>query len=151
MDVDTDIRGKIRQCLYDLMMAKGYAPLSFGYVDGLMRDKGAYDEPLSTRYSWDVEPCRGMFFCDGIMAVSIESFHEPGRPGDQGIEIWGKVALFDAGTLEVLYEHYIRRTLFVTDPGSREAYLARAVKDFTRDLLNYLPDKPGRSKLDSAP
>jgi len=142
--MDRSDREKIRTDLYDLLMAKGYAPVALEYIDQLLADKGLLKQDAATIRKWKTDTYRDLFFSDALLMVSIESFSEPGLPDNEGIEIWGKIGLFDSKTMEVLYEHYIRRNLILSDPGSREKYVAQALRDFSRELLAYLPDKPTR-------
>ena len=150
--MDGDKRKTMRRSVYDLFLEKGYAPVAIGYTDDLLYKKGLHDLRLAYRNSWNAEPFKKLFFCDGVVMISIESFREPGSPDGEGIEIWGKIALFDAETMGLLYENHIRRNLLITDPGSRQKYLNQAILDFSRELVSYLPDKPegnrdGESRL----
>lgn len=143
--MDRDYRRKIRFDLYDLLLKKGYAPVALDYVDERLADQGLLEPDAAAPRTWKTEPLRDLFFSDALLMVSIESFSEPGLPDNEGIEIWGKVTLFDSKTMEVLYEHYIRRNLILSDPGSREKYVSQALKVFSGELLAYLPDKPSRN------
>ncbi len=142
--MDRDYRGKIRFDLYDLLLNKGYAPVALDYIDEILADQGLLKSDGAAPRTWQTEPFRDLFFSDALLMVSIESFSEPGLPDNEGIEIWGKITLFDSKTMEILYEHYIRRNLILSDPGSREKYVSQALKVFSRELLAYLPDKPSR-------
>jgi|GEM_PF-3576736 len=151
--MDRDYRSKIRFDLYDLLLNKGYAPVALDYVDEILADQGLLSTEPAPPRTWKTAPLRDLFFSDALLMVSIESFAEPGLPDNEGIEIWGKIALFDAKTMDVLYEHYIRRNLILSDPGSREKYVSQALKVFSRELLAYLPDKPSRpvEEVEAAP
>ena len=81
-------------------------------------------------------------YCDAVVLVSIERYLESGQPDRFGIDIWGKLCLFNAVNMEPLYEHYTRRTLHPTDPGGgRERFIQKALEEYVELLLGSLPRK----------
>jgi len=144
--MDSFSRKELRQSLYDLLIKKNYAPFSLAYIDGLLKKENRLNIALSTRHAWNTEPFKGLFASDAVMMVSVEKYAESGRPSREGIEIWGKAALFDSKTMGLLYEYHIRPAFYPSsDSGKREEAVARAVRDFSRSLLARLPDYSARS------
>lgn len=142
--LDFEDKLQLREYVYDLMMKKGYAPLALTFTDRTLRDLGRYHTPLWVDSAWNLDPFKEVLagYCDALVFITIDRYLESGQPGKSGIIIWGKVAIFDAATMDQLFEHYTRQTLHPTDPGGgRERYIHQALEEFTEILLGSLPPK----------
>jgi hypothetical protein len=142
--LDFQERGTLRDDVYNLLLKKGYAPLALPFTDRTLRDLGRSHTPLCQDQSWNVEPLKGVMgdYADALVMICVDRYLESGQPGTAGIQIWGKVGVFDSRSGEMLYEHYTRRTLHPTDPGGgRELYIQKAVEEFAQFLLSGLPEK----------
>jgi len=146
--VDGPARKEFRLICYQSLIRKGYAPVALDYVDDLLNDQGRTNTHLSTRSTWNTAPFKGLFFSDGVLMISIECFREPAMPEGPGFEIWGKVALCDASTMTILYQHYTRRKVFPSDVQGRERFVSKAIASFTDELLSALPNKPRRARVE---
>lgn len=141
-----DFQGKqlLREFTYSLLMKKGYAPLALTFTDRTLRDLGRHHTPLLLEGAWNIEPFEEVLstYCDALVFMTIDRYLESGKPGQSGIVIWGRVAIFDAKNMELLYEHYTRQTLHPTDPGGgRELYIRKALQEYIDLLLGSLPPK----------
>ena len=140
--MDSTGKGALRKTAYKILLQKGYAPLSISFTDRTLRDQGRSHTPLCSGTAWNVEPFKGAFsdYCEAVVFVTVERYLESGQTGRQGIDIWGKVGLFDSKTMELLFEHYTRQTLHPTDPGGgRERIIQKAVEEFSGLVFGPLP------------
>jgi len=145
--LDWEGKSLLRDISYEKLMQKGYAPLSQTFVDKTLRDLGRFHTPRCLDQAWNPEPFKEILtpYCDGVVMISIERYLESGQPSRSGIVIWGKAAVFDAQSMELLYENYIRPTLHPTDPGTgRDRYIRKALEEFVDLLFGGLPPKEGR-------
>jgi hypothetical protein len=140
--MDSIGKTKLRKLIYDQFLEKDYAPLSLTFTDRTLRDMGRFHTPISLETQWNTSPFKGAMscYCDAVAFVSIEHYLESGQPDQHGIDVWGKVALFDAETMELLMENYTRLPLHPTDPGGgRERFIRKALEEFAELLLKPLP------------
>lgn len=144
--MDGKSRTVLRRRVYDLLLEKGYAPLSLSFTDRTLRDVGRFHTPLNRGGAWNTEPFKGVFsvYCDALVFIEMERYQETGQADRFGMDMWGTVGLFDARTMEKLFEHYTRRSPHPTDPGGgRERIVRKAVEEFADLCLAPLP--PHRS------
>jgi hypothetical protein len=142
--MDATGRDRLRDLCYDLFMQKGYAPLSTSFVDKTLREMGKTHTPIARDKVWNTEPFKDLMatYADALVFVSIERYLESGKPDQSGIIVWGKVAIFDSLSMELLFEHFTRQTLHPTDPGGgRELFIRKALEEFTQLLLRPLPER----------
>ena len=140
--MDGTSRTVLRRRIYDLLLEKGYAPLSLSFTDRTLRDVGRYHTSLYSNGSWNTEPFKGVFgvYCDALVLVNVERYQESGQADRFGMDLWGTVGVFDARTMDRLFEHYTRRSPHPTDPGGgRERIVRKAVEEFAELLLAPLP------------
>ncbi|MFH2001519.1 MAG: hypothetical protein ABIK28_17685 [Planctomycetota bacterium] len=141
-----DLKGKkdFREICYNLFLKKNYAPVSLTFTDRTLQDMGRFHTPLCLNNDWNTDPFKGNLscYCDAVVFVSIERYLESGQPEQSGIIIWGKIGIFDADSMEVLYEYYTRHTLHPTDPGGgRDLFIHKALEEFAQLILGPLPAK----------
>lgn len=142
--MDTEGCNRLRDLCYDLFMEKGYAPLSKTFVDKTLREMGKTHTPIVLDKVWNTEPFKETMstYSDALVFVSIERYLESGKPDQSGIIVWGKVAIFDSLSMELLFEHFTRQTLHPTDPGGgRELFIRKALEEFTQLMLRPLPER----------
>lgn len=142
--MDAKTCAMFRDSLYDLFLNKGYAPLSPAFTDKSLRDIGLFHTPVRAQSDWNTSPFTDAFteYCDGLALISVDRYRESGQPDRFGIEIWGRVGIFDARSMDLLFEHYTRQILHPTDPGGgRERFILKALEEFSVLLLGPLPQK----------
>lgn len=134
----------LRNLFYDKLMKKDYVSLSIAFTDKVLKDLGIHHTPCVMNKDWNRDAYKNVFteYCDGVAIFSIEHYKESGQPGRYGIEIWGKAAIFDSKNMNLLFERYLRQTLYPTDPGGgRDKYIKKALEEFAALLLKKLPKK----------
>lgn len=137
-------KGRLRSNAYNIFLEKNYAPLSLSFTDRTLRKIGRNHTPLLTDDGWNTQPFKGALssYCDAVAFISVERYLESGQPDKKGIQIWGKVGLFDTSSMELLMEYYTRQTLHPTDPGGgRDRFVRKAMEEFAELLLVHLPAK----------
>jgi hypothetical protein len=151
--MDFSEKDTLRKEAYGILLRKGFAPLSIAFTDRTLRDMGRMHTPLCSGTAWNTEPFKGAFadYCDALVLFSVERYQESGQTDRHGIDIWGKVGVFDARTMEMLFEHYTRQSLHPTDPGGgRERIIQKAVREFAQLVLAPLPARiPPRTGTDA--
>ena len=149
--MDVAGKGTLRKTAYKHLLQKGYAPLSTSFTDRTLRDMGRSHTPLCSGTVWNVEPFKGALsdYCEAVVFIAVERYLESGQTGRHGIDIWGKVGIFDSSTMELLFEHYTRQSLHPTDPGGgRERIIQKAVEEFAGLVLGPLPTRKPPKKSD---
>ena len=147
--LDGSARDALRNLIYDGVMDKGYAPLSTSFTDRTLREIGLLHTPVVRDGKWNLEPLKDRFtaYCDALAVFTIERYTVSGQPGRFGIEIWGKMGLFDTKTMEPLFEHYTRQRLHPTDAGGgRDRFIRRAHQSYVKQILGRLPDRKASAR-----
>lgn len=142
--MDLQCKNDLREICYNVFLKKNYAPVSLTFTDRTLRDLGRLHTPLCLNKKWNTEPFQENFstYCDALVMVSVERYLDSGQPDQSGIIIWGKIGVFDATTMELLYENYTRQTLHPTDPGGgRELFIHKALEEYAQLILGPLPTK----------
>ncbi len=139
-----DIKGRntLRKFAYDNFIKKGYAPLSITFTDRTLREIGRHHTPICNGTEWNRDPFMGAFsdYVDAVVLFSIERYQEAGQANRYGIEIWGKVGIFDASSMDLLFEYYTRQSLHPTDPGGgRDRIIQKALEEFSDLIFLKLP------------
>jgi hypothetical protein len=146
--VKPEERDMVRKSLYALFLKKDYAPLSPGFTDKTLADLGLSQIPICTQYAWNTSPFKGCFsdYCDALAFVSIERRQASREPGSGKVEVWGKLAIHDSLSMELLYEHYVQCAL--PTAASRPGMIGgvpEPLEAMAGLLLDPLPGKAGTS------
>ncbi len=147
--LDDDSLASLRRRIYTSLIEKDYAPGGVEYVDKLLRSRGLDGVRLSSRLAWNTAPFKGLFFYDGIAMISVDRFERTDGSGVERIEIHGKMALFDAETMALLYEKTHSSSLRQRSTESRDDFQSRVIREFAEQLVSPLPRKPAEPGINT--